>query len=111
MSSQSDGLITISVQGSSKKRKRTSFQIAAVLRAASIIISTRSARRRTQTRDLYSHMAAKKPLMGPINVLKRLSCAKKHAHWTIEDWRNVLWPDEASIEMFWSKRKAKVRKR
>ena len=31
---------------------------------------------------------------------QRLQFAKRHAHWTVEDWAQVIWTDEMSVELY-----------
>ena len=56
-------------------------------------------------------VAAKKPLLRPINKKKRLAWAKKHRNWTSEEWKSVLWTDESKFEIFGSHRRVYVRRR
>ncbi|KAJ0009398.1 hypothetical protein NQD34_001100 [Periophthalmus magnuspinnatus] len=34
------------------------------------------------------------PLISNTNRKKRLQFARAHQNWTVEDWKNVAWPDE-----------------
>lgn len=56
-------------------------------------------------------VAAKKPYLRTGNKQKRLQYAKRHANWTADQWRNVLWSDESKFEMFGSNRRQYVRRR
>jgi transposase len=47
---------------------------------------------------LHCRVARKKPFLTPRHIAKRLEFAKKHVGWTKEQWRKVLWTDEASFE-------------
>ena len=44
----------------------------------------------------------KKPKLSPKNFKARLASAKAHKHWTIEDWRRVIFSDETKINRFGS---------
>src|SRR5271170_3585617 len=44
----------------------------------------------------------KKPLLSEANRRKRLAFAKRHQHWTIDDWRRVVWSEETKINRFCS---------
>jgi hypothetical protein len=42
-------------------------------------------------------LAMRKPPITEQNRVKRLAFAHAHAHWTVEDWKQVLWSDETWI--------------
>ena len=44
--------------------------------------------------------AAKKPLLKPNMVEKRLAFAHNHFHWTEEDWLRVMFTDESTFQLF-----------
>lgn len=56
-----------------------------------------------------SRTAANKPLLTPAMVAKRLNFAKKHRHWSKEDWETVMFSDESTFRMV-SLAKVKVRR-
>ncbi len=35
-----------------------------------------------------------KPSISEANRKKKLKWAKEHVHWTVKDWKNILWTDE-----------------
>ncbi|KAJ4440087.1 hypothetical protein ANN_08220 [Periplaneta americana] len=41
----------------------------------------------------------KKQLLTPVMCKKRLMWAKLHQHWTVNDWKNVLFSDESHFEV------------
>ncbi|KAH0604922.1 uncharacterized protein H6S33_006590 [Morchella sextelata] len=41
--------------------------------------------------------ARKKPSLDDIKRAKRLTFALAHRHWTVQDWRRVIWTDESYI--------------
>jgi len=43
-----------------------------------------------------------KPRLSPKNVKARLEFAKRHKHWTVDDWKHVIWSDETKINRFCS---------
>ena len=49
--------------------------------------------------NLPSRAAANKPLLTPAMVIKRLRFAKKHRHWTKEDWEDVMFSDESTFRL------------
>lgn len=74
-------------------------------------ISLTTARRYLKTFGLIGRVAAKKPLLRPQNVRKRLVWALKHRRWTLEQWYKVLFTDETKTELYGSKRRTHVRRR
>ena len=76
-----------------------------------IAVSSSTVRRRLIEKGLVGRVAAKKPLLRENNRVKRLNFAKKHKHWTKEDWYQVLWTDESKFEQFGTKRRVYVRRR
>lgn len=44
----------------------------------------------------------KKPLLLKRHQRARLEFAKRHQHWTTDDWRRVVWSDETKINRFGS---------
>ena len=66
-------------------------------------ISTSTVQRRLRESDLHGQIVAKKPQLKDINNKKRLAWAKKHKQWTSDQWKSVLWSDEAKFEIFGSK--------
>jgi Transposase len=41
-----------------------------------------------------------KPKLSVKNVKARLEFAKQHKHWTVADWKTVIWSDETKINRF-----------
>jgi hypothetical protein len=46
---------------------------------------------------LPSRVAAKKPLLTPKMIKKRLDFARRYSHWTPSDWEKVMWSDESTF--------------
>ena len=74
-------------------------------------VSTSTIQRRLREEGLKGRVAAKKPLLRRVNVIKRLNWAKHHRNWTIRKWSKVLFSDESKFEIFSSKRRVYVRRR
>ena len=51
-----------------------------------------------ETQGIKKHIPTKQPLLQLIDAKRRLAWAKAHRHWTVEDWRGVIWSDECSVE-------------
>ena len=60
---------------------------------------------------LHGRVCLKKPLLRPINKVRRVEWARAHRRWKIEQWQQVLWSDEKKFELFNSKRRQYCRRR
>jgi hypothetical protein len=40
-----------------------------------------------------------KPGLNKDNIKKRLDWCLAHEHWTLEDWKNVIWTDETAVQL------------
>ena len=47
--------------------------------------------------SLKAVVKKKKPLLSISYRKRRLAFALKYQHWTVEDWKRVLWSDETKI--------------
>lgn len=70
---------------------------AAIVAGGDIQISARTIRRRLVEKNLKSYRPAKKPMLSKKNVRDRIAFCKKYAHWTIDQWRNVVCADETTL--------------
>jgi hypothetical protein len=59
--------------------------------------STQTVRNTLKAANLKAVTKKKKPLLSPVHRKKRLAFALKHQHWTVEDWKRVIWSDETKI--------------
>jgi transposase len=95
-----------------KNRKIVPRQISALLKTKfGIHLGFTQIKGRLRKEGLFGRVCSRKPLLRPINKLKRLIWAFQHRHWTTEQWKNVLWSDEKKFELFNSKRRQYCRKR
>lgn len=76
-----------------------------------IDVSARTVCRVLREAGLVSFIKPKKPSLSPKNIKLRLEWAKAHVHWTIDDWKHVIWTDETKIERFGSSGKIYAWKR
>jgi transposase len=74
-------------------------------------ISVRTVQRRLGEYGLQGRVARKKPYISPKNRLARLEFARRHIHWTPEQWNKVLFSDESKFNRLGSDGKAYVRRR
>lgn len=47
----------------------------------------------------FSRVAAKKPFINEDQRKRRLTFARDHQHWTINNWKKVIWTNESSFEI------------
>lgn len=62
-----------------------------------ITISAQTVRNILQEEGLKACVKVKKPLMSKINMRKRLEFAIQYQHWSVEDWKSVIFSDETKI--------------
>lgn len=62
-----------------------------------IVLSTQTVRRALKEAGLKAATKKKKPQLLPRHIRQRLDFAKKYQHWTVEDWKRVIWSDETKI--------------
>ena len=90
-------------------RRLTAPEITAQVNEASgASVSTATVKRRLKDAGLMGRCAARKPLLRPLNKRKRLTWAREHENWSIDQWKEVLWTDESKFEIFGSRRRVFV---
>ncbi|KAJ4450863.1 hypothetical protein ANN_02295 [Periplaneta americana] len=62
-------------------------------------IHVTTVRRRLLEAGRRARKPIKKQLLAPVMCKKRLMWAKLHQHWTVNDWKNVLFSDESHFEV------------
>lgn len=60
---------------------------------------------------LKSCRAANKPLLTVAHRKRRMAFAKAHRGWTPDQWKQVLWSDESSFNLFCGSKRLLVRRR
>lgn len=103
-SSREDSLITRAVR---KDPFKSSVRVKEEL---NLSVSDRTVRSRMMEAGLLSRRPAKKPLISTKNRMKRLCFAKEHVHWTVANWKNVLFSDESKFNIFGTDGIAHVRR-
>jgi transposase len=67
--------------------------------------SLKTVRRALTKLDIHSRIALSKPFVSEANRKKRLQWCMERRDWSVEDWRNIVWSDECSVEVGGSRRK------
>ena len=60
-------------------------------------VSSRTVRNILKETSLKAMVKKRKPLLSVSHRKRRLAFALKYQHWTVEDWKRVLWSDETKI--------------
>lgn len=64
---------------------------------SNIEVSAQTVRRALKEAGLKAATKKKKPRLLPRHIRQRLDFATKYQHWTVEDWKRVIWSDETKI--------------
>jgi hypothetical protein len=59
-------------------------------------------RKRLAACGLKAYVRRKKPFLSPAHKKRRVEWAKAHEHWTVEDWKVVVFSDESKFNIFGS---------
>jgi transposase len=91
------------VRGITSGKHDTAASLARTLQEnTNLSISERTVRRALQENGLAAKEKEKKPRLSAKNIKERLEFARRHKHWTIADWKRVIWSDETKINRFCS---------
>ena len=63
-------------------------------------ISHSTAQRILRRHKLNARRPARKPLLKKCHRMVRLHFARVHRHWTVADWRRVIWSDERKFNLY-----------
>jgi transposase len=67
-----------------------------------ITISANRVRQILKQEDLTTQHKKKRPKLTRAHIQKRLEFVRRYEHWTVEDWKKVLWTDETKINRYGS---------
>ena len=65
-------------------------------------VSTRTVRRELHEMGFRGRAATHKPKITMRNAKHRLEWCKAHHHWTLEQWKHVIWSDESRFTIWQS---------
>jgi hypothetical protein len=60
-------------------------------------VSHYTVRRALKEAGMKAVVKKNKPRLLPRHIRERMDFAKRHQHWTVEDWKRVVWSDETKI--------------
>ena len=63
-------------------------------------ISSRTVRRELHGMGFHGRAAASKPYISKCNAKRRMQWCKARHHWTLEQWRRVLWSDKSRFSIW-----------
>ena len=64
-----------------------------------VTVSSSAIKKRLNSAGLRGCVAVKKPLLRPAKIKSRLEFARRHKHWTVQQWDKVLWSDESAFQL------------
>uniref|UniRef100_A0A7I5ECG5 Paired domain-containing protein n=1 Tax=Haemonchus contortus TaxID=6289 RepID=A0A7I5ECG5_HAECO len=89
------------VRASRQDPRRTSSDIMTEISTTVTPLPSQSTiSRRLRDVGLHARRPEKKPLVSPKNRRARLGWACRHLHWTLDQWREVIWSDESKFVLF-----------
>jgi len=98
--SERDRRIIISLLRKSKTKTVESIRKEASVHH-NIDVSESTIRRAFRESGFVARVKRKKPFLTNEQKKKRLSWAKAHNTWTVEEWKNVIWSDESGFGLVW----------
>ncbi|CAI9537683.1 unnamed protein product [Staurois parvus] len=63
-------------------------------------MSTTTVRRELHGMGFHGLAAASKPYITKLNAKRRMPWCKACHHWTLEQWRHVLWSDQSCFSVW-----------
>jgi Transposase len=74
-------------------------------------ISEQTLRRRLRETGIRKWRAVNRTLLTKTQAKRRLIWARAHHHWTVDDWRKVMYSDEAAVSKDSDPRKLRIFRR
>jgi transposase len=94
------------VQWVNRGQVSTVDEISRLLRNTDLGNLSHTTIRRILTRHgLVARLKKKKPFLTKNNMKARLQFAKAHQHWSVADWKKVIFSDETKLEIFQTRRR------
>ena len=93
------------------RRHRTlpARQLSSELAAASgVRVSRQTVYRRLRAVGLFARRPAVCVPLSPVHIRSRLQWSQQHQHWTLDEWRNVLFTDESRFSLNCDSRRTRI---
>jgi hypothetical protein len=84
------------IQTDRESRRMSLFQIIKML---AFIICEATLLKGLTSLGLFHRIAQRRPFLKNLDRKRRLAYALKYQHWTVEDWKRVIWTDESSFHI------------
>jgi len=78
--------------------KETRIPLAELKQDVNLPICERTLQRQLKEAGIQKWRALTRPLLTNKHAKNCLNWAKRHRHWTIEDWKRVIWLDECAVQ-------------
>jgi len=65
---------------------------------SNIEVNEQTIRRQLQEEGIRRWRAVKCPLLMEQHAKKHLAWARAHRHWTVDDWKRIIWSDESAVQ-------------
>ena len=92
-------LILKTVTQNSTTRDWSYAKIASTVSTSIVTVSARTVWRVLRQNDYFSYKRTVKPGLKLEDKAARLKWCLEREHWELEDWRNVIWTDETSVQL------------
>jgi ketohexokinase/beta-glucosidase len=89
-----------------KKNRRAT--LAEITNETGADVSMSTIRRALKDEGINNRIARLKPFLVQRHIAQRLVFAQEHLNWTMEQWSNVIWTDEATFEIGQNVRQLRV---
>lgn len=90
-------VVQLKVRGDRYGRERSCADLAGDLRDLGYEVSKNTVWRILRASGFRKTKPTRKPGLTTRMKEERLDWCKSHAHWTLDDWKNVIWSDETSV--------------
>ena len=74
-------------------------------------ISPLTVQRRLHEKNFKKFPKTKKPYVSQVNRRKRLQFARRYRHWTVDQWKKIIWSDESPFVLRFQRRSYVWRRR
>jgi transposase len=73
--------------------------------------SVSTVKARLRSNGLHGYIARRKPMLTPLHHRRRLQWCRERKHWSVQQWRRVLFTDESSFSLIPNSTRVYIRRR